>query len=426
MVSIAIRRIACLFVAALAACGSRDGGGQFTSRDSSGVAILAYRAMALDSAPSWTLSDQPVAILGGDSLDATMDLATTVAATVLNNGRAVVSTANPAELLLFGPDGTREARLGSPGDGPGEFHVVSQLLHFGQDTLFAFDASQQKGLFFAANGMPLGERILPPVNSPVPPVFRGRLADGVFLFSLDMVTDPPPAGTPKAFRNRFIVLGLNARTDRYDTLATSKGAEVFPATTMVGGQANVMAKPLVFGASTQVVAGGDRWYLSTADRFEVETHDNTGKLVRLVRVDIPTRSVGPADQEKYKATVREAYDRLKGVVSPVALAGELQKLNETEFAEHFPAVAQMMTDGDGNLWVNRGFSLTDRVRSWIVLNPNGQLIGRADTPLGSVLSISGERVVVNRKDPMTGRVRLEVYRLNKSTAAATKPDSGKP
>lgn len=426
MASIAVRSVVCLLGVALAACGSRDGGGQFISRDSAGVAILGYSAGALDSVPTWTLSDQPIAILGGDSVDATMDLATTVAATVLNDGRAVVSTANPAELLLFGPTGTREARLGSPGDGPGEFHVVSQLLHFGQDTLFAFDASQLKGLFFAANGMPLGERILPPVNSSVPPVLRGRLGDGAFLFSLDMVTDSPPAGIPKAFRNRFIVLGLNVHTDRYDTLATSKGAELFPATTMVGGHAAVTAKPLIFGASTQVVAGGDRWYLSTADRFEVETRDNTGKLLRVARVNIPTRAVSPTDQEKYKATVREAFDRLKGVVPAEALAGELKKLDETTFAENFPAIAQMMTDGDGNLWVNRGFSLTDRVRSWVVLNPNGQLIGRVDTPLGSVLAISGARVVVNRKDPLTGRVRLEVYALRRVTTASTRPDSGKP
>lgn len=426
MSSLAVRPVACLLVAVLAACGSRDSGSQFTSRDSLGVAILSYPASAWDSAPAWTLSDKPIVILGGDSVDATMDLSTAAVATVLRDGRSVVSATNPAEILLFDANGTREARLGAPGDGPGEFHTVTQLLHFGQDTLFAFDASQRKGLFFAANGMPLGERILPPVNSRVPPSLRGRLDDGVFLFSLDMVTDPPPAGIPKTFRNRLVVLGLNAHTDRYDTLATSKGAEVFPSTTMVGGQATLIAKPLIFGAATQVVVGGDRWYLSTADRFEVETRDNSGKLLRVVRLNIPTRPVGPADQEQYKATVREAYDRLKGVVSPEALAGELKKLDETTFADHFPAVAQMMTDGDGNLWVNRGFSLTDKVRSWIVLNPNGQLIGRVDTPLGLVLGISGERVVVSRKDPTIGRVRLEVYGLTRNTAASTRPDSGKP
>jgi hypothetical protein len=355
-----------------------------------------------------------------------MDLTTIVAATVFNDGRAAVSTANPAELLLFGPTGTREARLGAPGDGPGEYRVVSQLLHFGQDTLFAFDGTQLKGLFFAANGMPLGERILPPMNAPVPPVLRGRLGDGAYLFSLDMVTDPAPKGLPKAFRNRLVVLALNAHTDRYDTLATTRGVELVPATTMVGSQAVVTARPLVFGASTQVVVGGDRWYLTTADRFEIETRNSTGKLLQVVRINTPTRAVSPTDQEMYKATVREAFDRLKGVVPAELLASDVKKLNETTFAGNFPAVAQMLADGDGNLWVNRGFSLTDRVRSWVVLDPNGQLIGRADTPLGSVLAISRDRVVVNRKDPVSGRVRLEVYSLSRVPTASIKPDAGKP
>jgi hypothetical protein len=274
--------------------------------------------------------------------------------------------------------------------------------------------------------MPLGERILPPMNSPVPPSLRGRLQNGVFIFSLDVVTDPPPGGVPKAFRNRFVVLGLNARTDRYDTLAISRGAELMPGTMMVGGQVTTIPKPLVFGATTQVAVASDRWYLTTADRFEVETRDTSGKLVRIVRLGTSRRPVGLADQEKYKATVREAYDRLKGVVSPEALASEIKKVDQTEFADHFPAIAQMMTDGEGNLWVNRGFSLLDKTRSWIVLNANGQLVGRVDTPIGSVLAISGDRVVVSRKDPMMGTVRLEVYALTRTTAIATTPDSGKP
>ena len=424
MPSYLIRPTVCFLAATLVACGSGDAGNQFVSRDSSGVALLSYPERAWDSTPAWTLSDKPIVILGGDSVDATMELATAAAAMLLGSGHAVVSTTSPAELLLFDANGKREARLGAPGDGPGEFHAVSQVLHFGQDTLFAFDASQQKGLFFAANGMPLGERILPPMNSPVPPSLRGRLDNGVFVFSLDMVTDPAPDGVPKAFRNRLVVLGLNARTDHYDTLAISRGAELVPSTMMVGGQAATIPKPLIFGATTQVAVGGDQWHLTTADRFEVETRDTSGKLLRVVRLSTSTRPVGPADQEKYKTTVREAYDRLKGVVSPEALAGELKKLDETAFADHFPAIAQMMTDGDGNLWVNRGFSLIDKVRSWIVVNANGQLIGRVDTPLGSVLAISGDRVVVSRKDPMTGKVRLEVYGLTRHLMA--KPDSGKP
>src|SRR3990172_5678930 len=268
MSSLGSRTAACLLVTALVACGSRDAGDKFSSRDSSGVALLTYPASAWDSAPAWLLSDAPIVILGGDSVDATMDLSTTAAATMLGSGRSAVSTTNPAEILLFDANGRREARLGAPGDGPGEFQTVSQLLHFGPDTLFAFDASQRKGLFFAANGMPLGERILPAANSAVPPLLRGRLDNGVFLFSLDMVTDPLPAGVPKAVPNRLVVLGLNAGTDRFDPLAISRGAERVPSTLMIGGQVAAIPKPLIFGASTQVVVGGDLCYLSTADPFE--------------------------------------------------------------------------------------------------------------------------------------------------------------
>jgi hypothetical protein len=406
---------------ALVACGRGDDPNTFVSRDSSGVAILSYPAKSWDSAPAWTLSEKPLMVLGGDSVDATMDLSTAIAATLLPDGYSVVSTNNPAELLLFDPTGKRQARLGAPGEGAGEFRTVTQILQVGTDTLVAFDASQQKALYFAANGMPLGERILPPVNAAVPPAMRGRLQDGTFLFSLDMVTDSAPSGPPKAFRNRLVVLGLNPRNDHYDTLATSKGAEVFPSTMMIGGQATPIAKPLIFGASTQVVVGGTRWYLSTADRLEVETHDNSGKLLRVVRLAVPARPVTAADQERYKATVREAYDRVKDAMPADVMMAELKKLDETTFAEQLPAVAQMMTDRDGNLWVNRGFSLVDQVRSWIVFNAEGQVVGRVDTPLGSVLAISADRILIRREDQATRKVGLEVYGLTKSAPVPAKP-----
>jgi hypothetical protein len=427
MSSSIVRLAASGFVALLAACGSLGSRDRFVARDSAGVAILAYPASAWDSTPQWQLSESPILILGGDSVDATMDLSTTAVATLFSDGRSAVYTTSPPEILLFNAAGGREARLASPGTGPGEYRAISRLFALGPDTLFAFDATQLKGLFFAANGLPLGERVLPPVHSSVPASLRGRLEDGTFLFSLDMVSDPAPKGRRKAFRNRLVVLGLNPQTDRYDTLVTSKGTELVPATVMDDGNTLPLARPLVFGAATQLAAGGNQWYLSTADRFEVETHDRSGKLLRVVRLNLPARPVLASDQAMYKATVRDVYDRLRGSFTPEAMAAELKRLDETVFADHFPAIAQLMTDPEGSLWVNRGFSLVDRTRSWIVLNAAGQPIGRVDTPLGLLLAISEDRVVVSRKNPVTSRVRLEVYGLTRNyPPGAPPPDSTKP
>ncbi len=410
-----------LLLALMTACGSSDNPTTLVTRDSSGVTILSYPASAWDSTSHWAISDKPLLQLGGDSVDATMNLSSTVAGTLLADGRAVVSTNNPAELLLFSPAGSREARLGAPGNGPGEFQVVSRLFPIGADTIFAFDATQMKGLTFAANGMPLGERVLPPVNARVPASLRGRLQDGTFLFTLDMTSDSAPAGPPKPYRNRLVVLGLNPRTDRYDTLAVSRGVEMVTATTMLAGQATSIPKPVIFGAVPQVVAGTDRWYLSAGDQMEVEVHDASGKLLRVVRMKLPERAVVAADQEKYKATVREAYGRMKGMVPPDVMDAELKKVDETVFAEKLPPVAQLLTDNAGNFWVNRGFSLLDKVRSWIIFNANGEAIGRVDTPLGSVLAIAGDRILLRREDTSTGMIALEVYRLTRPAAVAPKP-----
>lgn len=406
-----------LSLVALAACGRGDDPNTLVRRDSSGVAIVAYPASVRESAPVWQLSEKPVMVLGGDSVDASMDLSTAVAATFLRDGNTVVSTTNPSELLLFDSHGMRTARLGAPGNGAGEFRSIAQLLPFGDDTVFAFDATLWKGLFFAANGRPLGERVFPSSVLGAPPALRGRLHDGSFVFSLDMMTDSVPQGLPKPYRNRFFVLGLKAEKDRFDTLGRASGAEMMPSTMMVGGQPTAIGRPLIFGAVTQVAAAGNHWYLSRADRFEIETHDSAGKLLRVVRLASATRPVTPADQEKYKSTVREAYQRVKAMVPEEILAQEMKKLDETSFADHLPAIAQMLTDQEGNLWVDPGFSLLDKFRSWLIFSPEGELVGRTETPIGTVLAIGGDRVLVRREDAVTRKVQLEVYAVTKGAPA---------
>jgi hypothetical protein len=415
----------CLLVLAVGACGTSDNPGKLVTRDSAGVAILTYPAAAWDSAPAWTLSEKPLMMLGGDSVDATMDLSTTIAAQLLPDGRSVVSTSNPAEVMLFDLNGRREARLASAGSGPGEFRAISQFVSLGGDTLLAFDPVQRKGLLFAGNGMPLGELPLPPINATNAPTLRGRLADGTFVFTVDEGAVSPPSGTAGPFRAPMVVLGLRGNGSRYDTLTKSMGPELVPATMMVGGQPTPVSKPLIFGATTQVAVGGSQWFLCTTERMEIETHDSQGKLRRVVRLSLPERKVLVGDQEKYKATVREAYDRVKGMMSPEMFATELKKIDETTFADHLPRVAQLLTDREGNLWVNRGFSLLDKFRSWAIFNPEGRLIGHAETPIGSVLSISTDRVLIRREDPQTRRVGVELYALTRSGGGAAPADSSR-
>jgi hypothetical protein len=56
-----------------------------------------------------------------------------------------------------------------------------------------------------------------------------------------------------------------------------------------------------------------------------------------------------------------------------------------------------------------------------VLNPQGEVVGRVDTPLGSVLAIGGDRLLIRREDPATRKVDLELYGLTKPAPAPAKP-----
>lgn len=407
----------------LAACGG-DGAGSASSaakatvRDSSGVAIWEYSAAGWAAAPELKLSASPLTTVGGEEGDTTMDLSAGIvgasAASVgrlLPDGRIVLVAGQPAQILLVDTTGKKSGTIGRPGEGPGEYRMVTQLLMMPGDTLIAFDVMRRKGILFGLDGSSRGERDFPTAGRlPIAPSIIGVLNDGTSIHRMDGFDPAPEKGADaNSYQLPLPIVALVPGGMRYDTLFVSKGIEMYSSTMSFQGQTAAIPRAVAFGKVPLVVVAPEAIWFTPADRFELRRHSTGGALQQVVRVEMPAREVASADQEEFKRVMREALARFKSMAPPELIDAEIKKVEETRFASHLPAVGQLMADPTGAVWANVGGSPLDSTTSWGVFGPDGTLQGRVTLPKGTLFAAGKDRVVVRREDPETGLIRLEVW-----------------
>jgi hypothetical protein len=408
--------LATCFLLATACSGTDTPGGAGTAvaeRDSAGIAIREYSAAALKAAPEWKISDTPMAVIGADEDDATLDLSTGAFGGLLSDGGLIVATAQPAAIYRFGPDGTRMGNLGRSGQGPGEYAFFQYVHVFPGDTVLAFELARRKGILYLADGTFLSERDIPlPNDRQIPPLMRGRLRDGTFVHSGEALLPQAPGGPDKVFRMDLPIFSLAPDSTTYDTMLVTRSAQMYASSVSAMGQTMPMARPVAFGPTPLITVGAELTWVSTGDVGEIAAFRLGSRTpTQLVRLEMAPREVTDIDRQRYKDEAREAFKNFEQMMPPGMLESEIEKLEQTIFANKFPAIGQLITDKTGRIWVGTGTAFGDDERSWMVLSPAGELVGRVTLPEGDLFAATTDRVVIRRTDDATGMVRFEVWGL---------------
>jgi hypothetical protein len=405
-----------LLLATACSGGDMMGGGAATvvERDSAGVAIREYSAAAISAAPTWTISETPMAVIGADENDATLDLSTGAFGGLLSDGGLIVATARPAQLYRFGPDGTRMPNLGRSGQGPGEFNFFQYVHVFPGDTVLAYELMRRKSILYLADGTFLSERDIPlPSDRQIPPLMRGRLRDGTFVHSGEALLPQAPGGPEKVFRMELPIFSLAPEATDYDTMLVTRSAQLYASSISAMGETMPMARPVAFGPTPLITVGDELTWVSTGDVGEMAAFRLGSRTpTQLVRFEMTPREVTEADRQRYKDEAREAFKQFEQMMPPGMLDSEIEKLEQTIFANEFPALGQLITDKTGRIWVGTGVAFGDTERTWMVLSPAGELIGRVTLPEGDLFAAASDRVVIRRTDDTTGMVRFEIWGLD--------------
>ncbi|HSR41508.1 MAG TPA: 6-bladed beta-propeller [Longimicrobiales bacterium] len=391
---------ALLLPVATGGCDSEPPGpAPWSVRDSAGIRIVESRWRPQELAEGWSVGSEPTLSIGVLEGAPEEELHQVAGAARLSDGRLAILDAGTDRLRVFGPDGAFLHEVGGPGEGPGEFVDPTLAGRLG-DTLLVYDLRLRRLTRVHPDDGP-GASIPVPADGGGFPVPRGVLADGTVIFGGGMYfssADGFPSGvvrTPSPFRSVSPDGRVAARFGEFP------GAEMF-ARVDDGG---FMARSLPFGRITVAAASDSLVWIGTADAWQLEVYDPSGRLVRLQRLAAPRR---PVTSAMVDALLRDAVEGVDDEDEERALR---ELWAEMPPADLVPPYDDLVVGRPGSLWV-RDHRLPGRERvGWTVFAPAGHAVGRLELPSRwSLLEVGDDELVVRAPDDL-GVERVRVYPL---------------
>ena len=369
------------------------------TRDSSGITIVEndHTRPRWKATDAWRISPNPTVQIGSPEGDSAYLLHQAFHATRLNDGRIAIVNNGRSEIKLYDAQGRYLQTIGRRGQGPGEFEDAWKVHQLPGDSLLVIDLYSAISVFGPDLKFVRRFRLARPNEAaghgPEP---VDQFGDGTLLFRRHFPENPRREGLE---RNRIAMVrnGLNGEQltvfGEFDDQTAMKGNARY-----------------AFGAWAKEAASDSTMWYGPGDRFELRELDFNGRLLRLVRLDRRNRPVTAADEKLFRDSALASITRSNPRSGP-----ELRRmLDNTEFAPEFPAHFELMTDPDGNLWVEdyQLFSLrTPRI--WKVFDPQGRFLGDVTMPAGFRLLQIGSDFVLGRWRDEVDVEYIRMHRIEK-------------
>jgi hypothetical protein len=165
--------------------------------------------------------------------------------------------------------------------------------------------------------------------------------------------------------------------------------------------------PPVFGRETVFAVAGDGFCAGSQDDVELGCYDVHGVLRTIVRWPAPDRTVTPELIETYR---RHQLEQARSE-DVRRLAHEY--LERQVYPELLPAFGAINVDGAGNLWIQEYHLAWEETQSWIVFDPDYQVLGRVMMPAPLVVHQIGPDYVLGYTWDAMDVEYVEMYRLIK-------------
>lgn len=390
------------FVMAVGAC-VENAPAPIAERDSAGVKIVENLEPEWGEVPAWQVGAEPVTVIGAATeAGAQHQLYRVAGATRLSDGTIVVANAGTHELRAFTESGDHRWSSGRQGEGPGEFQSLTWMHRFARDSLLSFDQRLDRLTIHDRNGNLVRTFKL-----------RGVAEAGAFP-RLPLQDGRVFASARTVFQGGQLETGVRADStlglmfsmtgELLDTVGAFPGSETYVETD--GRRITVVEYP--FGHSAYYATSGSQLHVGHSAAYEIRTYSPRGVLERLVRRGGVERAITATlverkieeilagiERENYRRRVEQVYDDLP------TREGRL------------PAFSEIVTDTDGNLWVQEYPEPGEPENTWNVFGPGGRWLGSVEmSPDLDVIEI-GSGYVLGGWESELGVEQVRVYPLSR-------------
>lgn len=316
----------------------------------------------------------------------------------LADGRVVALDRMSKDVRFFSATGEFLSRSGGEGEGPGEYAFPAGLTVAGGDSLYVLDQGRPRVTVLDSGGT-LARTYAFRFGSEAPAGGPHEiLEDGnVLMYGRGQGTPVDNAG-------------LMRDTIQYH-LWSSSGDYVGPLALLPG--ATRWSRPDLgeflsyapFAPGFWKAAGlASRALLGSGIEPEIQVWGSDARLETIIRWSPSGRAVTDELRSQY-----DAYHMDDGPES--RRAGRRRWLDEVPYPDNLPTYADLLSDGEGNVWVRDYYPPWASGTSWTVLSPEFRWLGSLMVPDGFVImQVAHGKVTGVHKDAL-GVDRIRVYTL---------------
>jgi hypothetical protein len=287
------------------------------------------------------------------------------------------------ELHYFGPDGTYIRSAGGPGQGPGEFASISQLVAWA-DTVIVTDQLNQRITLMSEEGEYVRSVTPDPLASSELRAF-GVANDRLIVFA------GARSGRQEGLsRDTMILAAVDVNSGAAPAITTVLGEEYVVTTSPT----SLRMRRAPFSRTTHVATDGDRIALGFSDADSIVVRGADERLLFTIRRESLRRSIGREEIHRYYTATRDSGSDVDAY---------LQRAGNPDAApDHMPTLAAIIFDAVGNLWVQRyAPPWEDQAAVWDVYDREGKALGVVESGIiGEVLHIDDNRIIAAVSDSL--------------------------
>jgi len=373
--------------------------------DSAGVRIVASPPDLLE-AENWTVDSQAVVVV--DGREGGMEPFHLIASMAFDSDSTfVLGEMAMTRLRRYSVDGEFLRSIGRPGQGPGEFGAMNDIVVH-RDSLVVWDSRWRRISWFGPDDeFARSVRLQNTVWG-----FAGSY-DGV-LDSGDLLAH---TGAGQATESTYLVFdGEGAPIRRLDDIP---GQRRFPGSARPLGPSGERSDGVEhFAPFPHATTSGANIVRYDGPRYEVEIWDATGSLRSIFRVDTPPRAFTAGMKRSWRdqaVSAAEADGRPQSAIRALRNADLPEFLPSLGSSRNVGGPPRILSDDLGRTWV---VEYPGRVRQrWLVWAPDGELAGVVQLPVRFELeAVRGDLLLGVQEDELNVQTAV-VYRMRRVTPA---------
>jgi hypothetical protein len=325
-------------------------------RDSAGIEIVEAMRPLWGDTSLWSIDPEPLVDLTLTGSGPAHEFYQARNMKQRPDGSLMIADTGSEEVRVFSANGEFLGSFGGSGEGPGEFRSLYVIENAG-DTLLAMD-SDGRVTVVAPDLTVVRTFNIAPLTLDLHYVEGGAVLPEPRALVL------PQAGLAGRIRRPDPLVLFDLEGEQIDSIGETRGPELY----VSGGTVGVF-----FGKSSHVATMGRRIFNGANDMMQVQELDESGNLVRILRV--PGYPLALSDAQI--AAERAFFLDRSPPGSPFRQGFEDAPASDTR-----PAYDDILVDPSGAVWLElyRGASEQDQPQEWLVLDADGTWLGAVAIP----------------------------------------------